>query len=78
MPIAPQYLAKLTDDQRAQLAADPELAATFEAGLEPFLPKPTGVCWSGMQGDVWVPVSAVFGNAVRTVRFGRRERRAAA
>jgi len=69
-PITARYLADLTADQRAQLSADPELRTAFEAGLEPFLPKPVGVSWS-MPGERWVPVRPVFENALRKVRWGR-------
>lgn len=81
MPFDSKHLASLTDAQRAQLLADPELAEAFEAGVTPFLPKPVGVCWSGMTGETWVPVEAVFHIAECEIRWARRaakaERRAA-
>lgn len=78
MPTAPHHLAALTEAQRAELLADPELATAFEAGLAPYAPKPVGVSWSGLSGETWVPVAAVFANAQRTVRWARQAQQVAA
>lgn len=78
MPTSPAHITDLTEAQRSRLETDSELRAAFEAGVAPFLPKPVGVCFSGMQSETWVPVQACFDNAERAVRFARRDRAVAA
>ena len=78
MPIPARHLAALSDAQRARLETEADLRAAFEGFATPFLPQPQGVCWSGMSGDVWVPVQACFENAERSVRMERGRRGIAA
>lgn len=78
MTIPAACLAALTPDQRAQLAADPVLAEAFEASAQVWLPKPQGVCWSGMSSSDPLPVHTIFANALIAVRGVRQASRVAA